>query len=149
MLLFAIVAMFVAGLMVGRTPEYLGKKIEAKEVKMAMLAILILPLSILGFTALAAVLPAGTGRRWTTPARTASARSSMPTPPAPATTAAPSPASPPTRCSTTRPGPRDVHRPLPDDRADARGGRLAGAEEDRARLGRHLPDRQRRCSSAC
>jgi len=59
MLLFAIVAVFVAGLMVGRTPEYLGKKIESKEVKMAMLAILILPLSILGFTALAVVLPVG------------------------------------------------------------------------------------------
>ena len=59
MLLFAIVAVFVAGLMVGRTPEYLGKKIEAKEVKMAMLAILILPLSILGFTALATVVDAG------------------------------------------------------------------------------------------
>jgi K+-transporting ATPase ATPase A chain len=59
MLLFAVVAVFIAGLMVGRTPEYLGKKIEAKEVKMAMLAILILPLSILGFTALAAVLPQG------------------------------------------------------------------------------------------
>ena len=44
MLLFVIIAMFVAGLMVGRTPEYLGKKLEAKEVKMAMLAILILPL---------------------------------------------------------------------------------------------------------
>ncbi|MFO1023902.1 MAG: potassium-transporting ATPase subunit KdpA [Acetobacteraceae bacterium] len=61
MLLFVIVAMFVAGLMVGRTPEYLGKKLEAKEVKMAMLAILVLPLSILGFTALAVVLPVGTG----------------------------------------------------------------------------------------
>jgi potassium-transporting ATPase potassium-binding subunit len=60
MLLFVIIAMFVAGLMVGRTPEYLGKKLEAKEVKMAMLAILILPLSILGFTALAVVLPVGT-----------------------------------------------------------------------------------------
>ena len=59
MLLFAILAVFIAGLMVGRTPEYLGKKIEAKEVKMAMLAILVLPMSILGFTALAAVLPAG------------------------------------------------------------------------------------------
>ena len=59
MLLFAIVAVFVAGLMVGRTPEYLGKKIEAKEVKMAMLAVLILPASILGFSALATVLPAG------------------------------------------------------------------------------------------
>ena len=59
MLLFVIVAMFVAGLMVGRTPEYLGKKLEAKEVKMAMLAILILPLSILGFTALAVVIQPG------------------------------------------------------------------------------------------
>jgi K+-transporting ATPase ATPase A chain len=59
MLLFAIVTVFIAGLMVGRTPEYLGKKIEAKEVKMAMLAILILPLSILGFTALAVVLKDG------------------------------------------------------------------------------------------
>ncbi len=59
MLLMVIVAMFVAGLMVGRTPEYLGKKIEAKEVKMAMLAILILPLSMLGFTAASVVLPFG------------------------------------------------------------------------------------------
>ena len=58
MLLFAILAVFIAGLMVGRTPEYLGKKIEAREVKMAMLAILILPMSILGFTALASELPA-------------------------------------------------------------------------------------------
>ncbi|GAB2179315.1 potassium-transporting ATPase subunit KdpA [Dongia sp. agr-C8] len=59
MLLFAVVAVFVAGLMVGRTPEYLGKKIEAREVKMSMLAILVLPASILGFTALAAVIPQG------------------------------------------------------------------------------------------
>jgi K+-transporting ATPase ATPase A chain len=59
MLLFAIVAVFVAGLMVGRTPEYLGKKIEAKEVKMAILAILILPLSMLGFTAIAVVVTPG------------------------------------------------------------------------------------------
>ncbi|MBN9046738.1 MAG: potassium-transporting ATPase subunit KdpA [Rhizobiales bacterium] len=58
-ILFVIVAIFVAGLMVGRTPEYLGKKIEAKEVKMAMLAVLCLPLSILGFTAIATVIPAG------------------------------------------------------------------------------------------
>ena len=59
MLLFAILSVFIAGLMVGRTPEYLGKKIEAKEVKMAMLAILILPLSILGFTAIAVVAKDG------------------------------------------------------------------------------------------
>jgi K+-transporting ATPase ATPase A chain len=54
---FAIIAMFVAGLMVGRTPEYLGKKLEPREVKMAMLAILIMPLFILGFSAISAVLP--------------------------------------------------------------------------------------------
>ena len=59
MLIFAILAVFIAGLMVGRTPEYLGKKIEAKEVQMAMLAILVLAASILGFAALASVLPAG------------------------------------------------------------------------------------------
>jgi potassium-transporting ATPase potassium-binding subunit len=57
MLLFVVIAIFVAGLMVGRTPEYVGKKIEAKEVKMAMLAILILPLMILGWTAVAVVYP--------------------------------------------------------------------------------------------
>ena len=57
MLLFVIVTVFVAGLMVGRTPEYVGKKIEAREVKMAMLAILILPLMMLGWTAIAVVYP--------------------------------------------------------------------------------------------
>jgi K+-transporting ATPase ATPase A chain len=58
-LLFAILAVFVAGLMVGRTPEYVGKKIEAREVKLAVLAIAVLPLSILGFTALSSVMPDG------------------------------------------------------------------------------------------
>ena len=57
MLIFIIIAMFVAGLMVGRTPEYVGKKIEAREVKLAMLAILILPLMYLGWTAIAVVVP--------------------------------------------------------------------------------------------
>jgi K+-transporting ATPase ATPase A chain len=57
MLLFVILTVFVAGLMVGRTPEYVGKKIEAREVKMAMLAILILPLMMLGWTAIAVVYP--------------------------------------------------------------------------------------------
>jgi K+-transporting ATPase ATPase A chain len=57
MLLYVIIAIFVAGLMVGRTPEYVGKKIEAKEVKMAMLAILVLPLMYLGWTAVATVIP--------------------------------------------------------------------------------------------
>src|SRR5471032_428710 len=57
MLLFVLLTVFVAGLMVGRTPEYVGKKIEAKEVKMAMLAILVLPLMYLGWTAIAVLVP--------------------------------------------------------------------------------------------
>ena len=57
MLLFVVLTVFIAGLMVGRTPEYVGKKIEAREVKMAMLAILILPLMYLGWTAIAVVYP--------------------------------------------------------------------------------------------
>jgi len=56
-LLFVVIAVFIAGLMVGRTPEYIGKKIEAREVKLALLALLILPLAMLGFTAIATVLP--------------------------------------------------------------------------------------------
>jgi K+-transporting ATPase ATPase A chain len=58
-LMYIVIAVFVAGLMVGRTPEYLGKKIEAKEIKMAMLAIFCLPLAMLIFTAIALVLPTG------------------------------------------------------------------------------------------
>ncbi|HEY1072231.1 potassium-transporting ATPase subunit KdpA [Brevundimonas sp.] len=57
MVLMAMLAVFVAGLMVGRTPEYLGKKIEAREIQFAMLAVLVVPLSVLGFSAVGAVLP--------------------------------------------------------------------------------------------
>lgn len=57
MVVMALLAVFVAGLMVGRTPEYLGKKVESREIKFAMLAVLILPLAILGFSAVSAVLP--------------------------------------------------------------------------------------------
>ena len=63
MLLFAILAVFVAGLMVGRSPEYIGKKIEPREVKMTMLAILILPLAMLAFAAVAVVLQDGLAGR--------------------------------------------------------------------------------------
>ena len=59
MLLFAIISVFVAGLMVGRTPEYIGKKIEGREVKLTMLAILCLPVMMLGLTAIAVVVPMG------------------------------------------------------------------------------------------
>jgi potassium-transporting ATPase potassium-binding subunit len=57
MIVMVVVTVFIAGLMVGRTPEYLGKKIEAYDVKMAMLYVLIFPLSILGFTAIASISP--------------------------------------------------------------------------------------------
>src|SRR5208337_4403319 len=57
MVVMAVIAVFVAGLMVGRTPEYLGKKIEAREVKFAMLPLLIFPLSVLGFAAVACLAP--------------------------------------------------------------------------------------------
>lgn len=60
MIVFAIIAVFVAGLMVGRTPEYLGKKIEPYDMKMASLLILIMPMVVLGFTAVASVTGAGT-----------------------------------------------------------------------------------------
>ncbi len=58
MVLMALLAVFVAGLMVGRTPEYLGKKIEAREIKLAFVALLVFPAALLGFSAVAAVLPA-------------------------------------------------------------------------------------------
>ena len=61
MLIFVLLSVFIAGLMVGRTPEYLGKKVEAKEMKLAMLYVLVFPLLILGFSAVAAVKPFGTG----------------------------------------------------------------------------------------
>jgi K+-transporting ATPase ATPase A chain len=61
MLIFAILAVFIAGLMVGRTPEYLGKKIEQKEVKMVMLSVLVLAVCILGFSAYASLNPQGLG----------------------------------------------------------------------------------------
>ena len=62
MLIFVVLAVFIAGLMVGRTPEYLGKKIEAYDVKLVMLVLMVLSTTILGFTAWAAVSAVGPGR---------------------------------------------------------------------------------------
>ena len=90
-LLFAILAVFVAGLMVGRTPEYVGKKIEAREVKLAVLAIAVLPLVILGLTALASVLPRRAGGAAQQGAARLLARSSTPSPARSGTTARPLP----------------------------------------------------------
>jgi potassium-transporting ATPase potassium-binding subunit len=58
-LLFAVVAVFIGGLMVGRTPEYLGKKIQSREVKLASIGVLMMPVTVLAFTALAVAVPAG------------------------------------------------------------------------------------------
>ena len=102
MLVFAIIAVFVAGLMVGRTPEYLGKKIESYEMKMASLVILITPALVLMGTAIAVVTGGGHGRRSPTRASTGSAKSCTPSRRPATTTAAPSPASRRTRPSTTR-----------------------------------------------
>jgi K+-transporting ATPase ATPase A chain len=67
MLIYVIVAVFIGGLMVGRTPEYVGKKIEQKEVKMAIIAILATSLCILGFTAITSVVPFAKGGYWNPP----------------------------------------------------------------------------------
>ena len=125
MLLFAIIAVFVAGLMVGRTPEYLGKKLEAREIKMSVLAILCLryPFSVSPRWPLCCprALPG-----WAMPGRMVSAKFYTLTAQPPATTAAP--------LRTVRQhsflqfniGDSDVHRPLPVHRADAGGGGVAG-----------------------
>ena len=67
MLIYAVVAVFIGGLMVGRTPEYVGKKIEQKEVKMAIIAILATSLCILAFTAVSSVAPFAKGGYWNSP----------------------------------------------------------------------------------
>ena len=135
MLIFAVLAVFIAGLMVGRTPEYLGKKIEACEVKMAMLADPgAAALSILGFaSASPSVWPAGLDRARTTPAPTASREMLY------AFTSGTGQQ----RQRLRRPHrqhallqhhPRARHadRPLRDDRPDAGPGRLARGQEDGA-----------------
>ena len=150
MLLFAIIAVFIAGLMVGRTPEYLGKKIEAKrdedgDARHPDPAAVdpglhrdrhgastpaspgLANQGPHGFSEILYAYTSGTGQQ---------------------------------RLGLRRPerqhallqhdlGFAMLHRPLPDDRADAGDRGLARRQEDRAGVGRHLPDRRRRCSSAC
>ena len=150
MLLFAILAIFIAGLMVGRTPEYVGKKIEAREVKFTMLAILVAAarhpgLHRRGGRRAGAASPARPMR-----ARTASARSSTPSPRPPATTAAPSPASSAnTLFYNAHARGRDADRPLRHHRADA-GRRGLARRQAQGRRHRPAPSRPTAgCSSAC
>jgi hypothetical protein len=139
MLLFVIIAIFVAGLMVGRTPEYVGKKIEAKEVKMAMLAILVLPLMYLGWTAVAMLVPSAVaamgnpGPHGFTEVLYAYTSQDGNNGSAFAGLSAP------TRCSTISAARRDAGRPLLDDHPDHGDCRLAGAKKS----SRHPPARFR------
>ena len=140
MLLFAIIAVFVAGLMVGRTPEYLGKKLEAKEVKMAILAILILPLSMLGFTAIAVVVTPGlAGLANSGPHGFSEALYAYVS--ATGNNGSAFAGSQRQHAFLEHDAwPRDVDRPLSAYRTDARGRRIAGGQEARASLGWNLPD---------
>jgi K+-transporting ATPase ATPase A chain len=88
MLLFVLLAVFIAGLMIGRTPEYLGKKIDVREMKMTALAILVTPTLVLLGTALAMMTEAGRSGIFN-PGRTALAKCCTPSPRPPTTTAAP------------------------------------------------------------
>ena len=142
MLLFVIIAVFVAGLMVGRTPEYVGKKIEAKEVKMAMLAILILPLVV------CSVGPRS--RPWCSPsawpgspmrARTALVRSLyLYTSQTGNNGSAFAGITGNTLFYNTTGGLAMLDRTLLHYHPDDGGGGLAGGQEDRSGLRRHLPD---------
>ncbi len=142
----AILAVFIAGLMVGRTPEYLGKKIEAFEMKMAMLVALVLGASILGFTALATVTPEGLAGPlnpgphgfseilYAFSSQTGNNGSAF--------------------AGLTGNTPfynitgalRDAARPVRDDRPDPRPGRLDGRQTARGAVARDVPDDRRRCA---
>ena len=102
MLLMVLLAVFIAGLMVGRTPEYLGKKVEAREVKLVLVGVLVVPLLVLVATAIAIASEYGDGLDLQPRARTASRRPCTPTPRRATTTARRSPATRPS-CSRTRP----------------------------------------------
>ncbi len=139
----AILSVFIAGLMVGRTPEYLGKKVEAYEMKMAMVTVLVLGASILGFTALATVttqglagpLNAGPARLQRDPLRVLQPDRQQ-------------------RLGLRRPlrehallqhhgRVRHAHRALRDDRADPGPGRIDGRQAASRRVPRHVPDDRR------
>ena len=141
-LVVAIIAVFVAGLMVGRTPEYLGKKIEVREMKFAMLAVLIYPLSVLGFSGASVLLqtaldslnnsgPHGLSEIIYAYASTNANNGSAF-------------AGPQRQYALVQHDarPRDAARPLRLCRAGAGAGRIAGGEEEGPGLGRHLPDRR-------
>ncbi len=149
MLVFVLLAVFIAGLMVGRTPEYLGKKIEQREIKLAMLYVLIFPLLILGFSAWSAVAPYGLSSLNNAGPHGLSEILYAFTSGAGNNGSAFAGLNANTPWYNTTLGLDDARRALPDDRAGAGHRRLAGRQEDRAAVGGHLPDRRRDCSSCC
>ena len=141
-LVLAIIAVFVAGLMVGRTPEYLGKKIETREMKLAMLAVLIYPLSVLGFTG-ASVLLADRAQQYEQQRAARPVRGDLRL----------CVGQRQQRLRLRRPErqhalvqhdarPRDAARPLRLCHSRFGLGRIAGREEEDSGFGRHLPDRR-------
>ena len=147
MLLFVVLTVFMAGLMVGRTPEYLGKKIEAKEVKLAVLALLSMPVGILIFGGLAAVLPSAVasvqdhGPHGLSEILYAYSSATGNNGSAFAGFDANTP------FHNTHAGPGHAARALRVHRADARDRRQPRRQADGSGLVRHVPDRRRRCSS--
>ena len=141
-LLFVLIAIFVAGLMVGRTPEYLGKKIEAKEVKMAVLAILCLPAAMLVFTAIAVVLPQAVASIGTAGPHGFSEILYAYTSAAANNGSAFGGLTGNTPWYNVTLGIGMLDRPLPGHHPGPCDRRLAGHQEDRTGLRRHLPDRR-------
>ena len=145
----AILAVFIAGLMVGRTPEYLGKKVESFEIKMAMLTALVLGASILGFTALASVLPEGTAGPlnhgphgfseilYAFSSQTGNNGSAF--------------ARPHGQHALLQRDRRDrhAHRALRDDHPDPRPGRLDGRQTPGRSVARHIPDDRASSGRSC
>ena len=163
MLLFVLLAVFIAGLMVGRTPEYLGKKIEAREMKLVMIGALVVPLLVLVADRDRGRDPVRRRRRSSTRARRASRRRSTPTPRRPTTTAPRSPATPASSSRTRRAtrAPTGSRSPTCSAAlamlfgrfvpmlAALAVGRRARRQAGRARRARHVPHRHARPSSCC
>ncbi len=149
MLIIALLSVFIAGLMVGRTPEYLGKKIQANEMKLVVLYILAVPLVILAFTGVAVVLPSAVGRLGNPGPHGLSEM-----------VYAYTSAVEQQRLRLRRPrrqhqlvqhhaGALHAGRPLLPDDPRAGDRRVARPQAAGARLGRHLPHRHARCSPPC
>ncbi len=128
-LVYAVIAIFIAGLMVGRTPEYLGKKIEAYDVKMAMLTLLVIPLVILSFTGISLVIGDGLSAIWNPGPHGLSEVLYAFTSAAGNNGSAFAGLGGERALVQRHPRHRDAGGPLPDDRADSGARRLAGAQE--------------------